>query len=93
MGNRPAVAPGDPGQLGVGQRASRLAVSREHRCLLLLQSAGFAPRKQFPIQSGGRLVTIADFAFPDQRVAIYIDGASIHLPPQQTVAKIQSLLG
>ena len=27
----------------------------------------------------GRLVTIADFAFPEQRVAIYVDGASIHL--------------
>jgi replicative superfamily II helicase len=51
----------------------------EHRCLLLLQSAGLAPRRQFPIQSGGRLITIADFAFPDRRVAIYIDGASIHL--------------
>jgi hypothetical protein len=97
----------------------------EHRCLLLLQSAGLAPQKQFPVQSGGRLVTIADFAFPEQRVAIYVDGASIHLgqvlcrdrriehrlqqggqpwsvlrlrrrdidlSPQQTVAKIQSLL-
>jgi hypothetical protein len=51
----------------------------EHRCLLLLQSAGLAPQKQFSIQSGGRLITVADFAFPEQRVAIYVDGASIHL--------------
>jgi hypothetical protein len=51
----------------------------EHRCLLLLQSAGLAPQKQCAIQSGGRLITVADFAFPDQRVAIYVDRASIHL--------------
>jgi very-short-patch-repair endonuclease len=51
----------------------------EYRCLQLLQSAGLAPQKQFSIQSGGRLITIADFAFPDQRLAIYVDGASIHL--------------
>lgn len=98
----------------------------EHRCLKLLESAGLTPRKQFPFQADGRLVTIADFAFPEQRVALYVDGASIHLgevlcrdrrieqrlnelnPPwtvlrlrrrdidlaaQETVAKIQSLLG
>jgi very-short-patch-repair endonuclease len=51
----------------------------EYRCLLLLQSAGLTPQKQFPIQNGEQLITIADFAFPDQRVAIYVDGASIHL--------------
>jgi replicative superfamily II helicase/very-short-patch-repair endonuclease len=51
----------------------------EHRCLQLLENAGFAPEKQFPILTGGRLITIVDFAFPDQRLAIYVDGASIHL--------------
>jgi very-short-patch-repair endonuclease len=51
----------------------------EHRCLLLLNSAGLTPQKQYSIQSGGRLITIADFAFPEQRLAIYVDGASIHL--------------
>jgi hypothetical protein len=51
----------------------------EYRCLQLLQGAGLTPQKQFSIQSSGRLITIADFAFPEQRVAIYVDGASIHL--------------
>jgi hypothetical protein len=51
----------------------------EHRCLQLLERAGLAPAKQFPIQAGGNLVTVADFAFPDKRVALYVDGASIHL--------------
>jgi hypothetical protein len=51
----------------------------ERRCLLLLRSAGLAPLKQLSMQSGGRLLTIADSAFPGQRVAVYVDGASIHL--------------
>jgi len=51
----------------------------EHRCLQLLESAGLTAQKQFPFQNDGRLITIADFAFPEQRVAIYVDGASIHL--------------
>jgi very-short-patch-repair endonuclease len=53
----------------------------EYRCWTLLQAAGLAPVKQYPIAdpATGRLVTIADFAFPDRRVAIYVDGMSIHL--------------
>jgi hypothetical protein len=51
----------------------------EHRCLQLLEASGLTPQQQFPIQSGGRLLTITDFAFPEKRVAIYVDGASIHL--------------
>jgi very-short-patch-repair endonuclease len=51
----------------------------EHRCLKLLEGAGLTPQKQFSFQADGRLVTIADFAFPEQRLAIYVDGASIHL--------------
>ena len=53
----------------------------EYRCWLLLQAAGLTPLKQFPIAdpTTGRLITIADFAFPDRRVAVYIDGVSIHL--------------
>jgi hypothetical protein len=53
----------------------------EYRCWMLLQAAGLTPLKQFPIAdpTTGRLITIADFAFPDRRVAVYVDGVSIHL--------------
>jgi very-short-patch-repair endonuclease len=53
----------------------------EYRCLRLLEGAGLRPAKQFPIvdHSTGRAFTVADFAFPDRRVAVYVDGASIHL--------------
>jgi hypothetical protein len=53
----------------------------ELRCLRLLEQAGLTPQKQFTIldPASGRVLTVADFAFPDNRVAIYVDGASIHL--------------
>ena len=52
----------------------------EYRCLRLLEKEGLKPTKQFPIsEAGGRVFTIADFAFPDRRLALYVDGASIHL--------------
>lgn len=36
--------------------------------------------QQYPIfDASGRLITIPDFAFPEQKRAIYIDGKSIHL--------------
>ena len=46
-----------------------------------MQAAGLNPVKQFPITDPDtrRLLTIADFAFPDERVLIYVDGASIHV--------------
>jgi hypothetical protein len=51
----------------------------EYRCLQLLEQAGYAPAKQYPISEGGGLpFTVADFAFPDQRVAIYVDGLAFH---------------
>ena len=53
----------------------------EYRCLRLLEGAGLQPSKQYAISEtpGGRAFTVADFAFPAQRVAVYVDGASIHL--------------
>jgi very-short-patch-repair endonuclease len=53
----------------------------ELRCLRLLEGAGLKPAKQVPITdpSTGRAFTVADFAYPAQRVAVYVDGASIHL--------------
>jgi hypothetical protein len=51
------------------------------RCWIQMQAAGLSPVKQYPINDPdtGRLLTIADFAFPDERVAVYVDGASIHV--------------
>jgi hypothetical protein len=61
--------------------AAGVASPLEHRCLLLLERSGLKPSLQFPIAdaASGRVFTIADFAFPGRRVAIYVDGASIHL--------------
>src|SRR4051794_22757137 len=36
-------------------------------------------RRWSSCRTTGRLITIADFAFPDRRVAVYVDGMSIHL--------------
>src|SRR5262249_9806012 len=49
----------------------------EYRCLMLLTAAGLNPLKQFPIAdpSTGRVFTVTDFAYPDRRVAVYVDGA------------------
>jgi hypothetical protein len=53
----------------------------EYRCLVLMKAAGLNPSKQFPITdpATGRAFTVPDFAFPDRRVAVYVDGASIHV--------------
>jgi very-short-patch-repair endonuclease len=53
----------------------------EFRCWTQLQAAGLNPARQYPITDidSGRLLPIVDFAFPDDRVAVYVDGASIHV--------------
>lgn len=58
--------------------AAGCASPLEYRCLQLLEQAGYAPAKQYPIGDGGLPFTVADFAFPDQRVAIYVDGVAFH---------------
>jgi hypothetical protein len=73
-----AIDINDPGPWRAAFDAG-VASPLEYRCLRLLEGAGLSPHKQFVIQSSGRLITIADFAFPDRRAAIYVDGASIHL--------------
>ena len=53
----------------------------ELKFLRLFEQHGFHPEKQVPIAvtPGGRPITIADFAVPERRLAIYIDGASVHV--------------
>ena len=56
----------------------------EHRWLQILADAGLEPVKQHPISDKSeRVFTIADFAFPERRVAIYVDGLAYHLGDRQ----------
>lgn len=51
----------------------------EHRFLRLMQNAGLSPVLQHPIpDEAGIPFTIADFAFTEKRIAIYIDGVAYH---------------
>ncbi len=51
----------------------------EYRFLKLFEESGFLPVKQYPIADDtGKIFTVADFAFPDNKVAIYIDGLAYH---------------
>jgi hypothetical protein len=51
----------------------------EHYCLNLLTAAGLNPVKQYAIaDDSGRPFTVADFAFPEKRMAIYVDGLAYH---------------
>lgn len=47
----------------------------------LFQAHDFTPVKQHPISVDGRQhpITVADFAVPERRLAIYVDGASVHV--------------
>jgi hypothetical protein len=53
----------------------------ELKFLRLFEAHGFHPQKQVPIalREGAPPVTRADFAVPERRLAIYIDGASVHV--------------
>jgi len=47
----------------------------------LFQQNGFVPVKQYAISVDGRQqpITVADFAVPERRLAIYVDSASVHV--------------
>jgi hypothetical protein len=53
----------------------------ELKFLRLFEAHGFHPEKQVPIapHQGEAPISVADFAVPEQRLAIYIDGASVHV--------------
>lgn len=52
----------------------------ELKFLRLFEKHGFHPQKQVPVSAspGEPCISIADFAAPDLRLAIYIDGAAFH---------------
>ena len=53
----------------------------ELKFLRLFEANGFHPEKQVPVSPSPELpsISVADFAVPEKRVAIYIDGAAYHL--------------
>lgn len=53
----------------------------ELKFLKLFEEHGFHPEKQVPIalQDGEKPITVADFAVPENRLAIYIDGGTYHV--------------
>jgi hypothetical protein len=52
----------------------------ELKFLRLFEQHGFHPEKQVPVSptDGGAPISVADFAVPMRRVAIYVDGAAFH---------------
>jgi hypothetical protein len=76
-----------------GCRALRAAVERagvavapdsvlEHRALLLLRAAGLPePVSQLHLHAGGRMVAVVDFAWPDDRIVLEVDGYRWHADP------------
>jgi len=47
----------------------------------LFEKHGFTPQKQVPVApaEGMKPISVADFAVPEKRLAIYVDGASVHI--------------
>jgi hypothetical protein len=53
----------------------------ELRFLRLFERHGLRLTRQFPIalEGGAKAITVADFAIPERRLAVYIDGAAFHV--------------
>ncbi len=59
--------------------AAGCASPLELRFLKLMEGAGLTPQKQYPIADAtGKNFTVTDFAFPEKRLAIYVDGLAFH---------------
>jgi hypothetical protein len=70
----------DPGPW-IAAYAAGVGSPLEHRFLRLFNEHGFHPATQVPVAPtpGDRPISIADFAVPERRLAIYIDGAAFHV--------------
>lgn len=55
----------------------------ELKFMRLFEQDGFCPQKQVPVspRDGEAAISIADFAVPARRLAIYVDGAAFHVGP------------
>lgn len=88
-----ALAEGAPQQLDLQQGdqfdprpwleafAAGVGSPLELRFLRLFEQHGFQPQKQVPVApADGQLpISLADFAVPERRLAIYVDGAAFHV--------------
>ncbi|MFL6197817.1 MAG: DEAD/DEAH box helicase [Thermoanaerobaculia bacterium] len=54
---------------------------KEDRFLAILKARSFPlpPEAQFPLELGGGSRTVADFAYPEQKVLLYVDGLSTRI--------------
>lgn len=81
-----ALQPGDTDDPGpwIAAYAAGVGSPLEHRFLRLFNEHGFHPGTQVPVapNNGDRPISIADFAVPERRLAIYIDGAAFHVGPR-----------
>lgn len=59
----------------------------ELRLLRTMREVGLPePEKQFEVHTdSGRLLTVADFAYPEQRVLVYVDGLAFHSSLRQRI--------
>lgn len=73
----------DPGPWAEAFREG-LGSPLELRFWRLFEAHGFRPEKQVPISPDGLAepITVADFAVPGRRLAIYVDGAAFHTGPR-----------
>jgi len=78
-----AAEPGDDGRAAAWLEAYAAGVGSplELRFWRLFEANGFTPQKQVPIvlSPGAPAASVADFAVPESRLAIYVDGASFHV--------------
>ncbi|RMF01045.1 MAG: DEAD/DEAH box helicase [Alphaproteobacteria bacterium] len=76
----PATAINDPGPW-LEAYAEGVGSPLELRFWRLFQQHGFSPQKQAPVgpTPGAPVISVADFAVPAARMAIYVDGASVHV--------------
>jgi hypothetical protein len=60
--------------------AAGLGSPLEHRFLQLFEKHDFHPNRQVPVSPSDaeQPISIADFAVPERRLAIYVDGAAFH---------------
>ncbi len=59
--------------------AAEVGSPLELKFLRLFEKHGFHPKKQVPVARSTTYSSVADFAVPERRLAIYIDGAAFHV--------------
>jgi Helicase conserved C-terminal domain/Domain of unknown function (DUF1998) len=82
-GNPPNQRPAETGDIDdprpwLEAYAAGVGSPLEHQFLRLFQQRGFVPQRQVPVPPDAP-ISIADFAIPEARIAIYVDGAAFHI--------------